>query len=144
MLVYNCSEFQRYQSLLSFTNLKRKIRHSKLDKRTTLRPMERELLALRAKNARLMKSNLSALMAVREAEADVDDLLAALRDQCAVLERAGLAVPERCREMLAAAARVEEDAEVGGGHHVENDSSAADTEHQSSASGVDAESTDEL
>jgi hypothetical protein len=113
---------------------------------------ERELHALRAKNARLMKSNLSALMAVREAEADVDDLLAALRDQCAALERAGLAVPERCREMLehredanvATTANVEEDAVMGNDHHVENNISAADAEHQSSASGVDVESTDEL
>jgi hypothetical protein len=39
---------------------------------------------------------------------------------------------------------VEEDAVMGNDHHVENNISAADAEHQSSASGVDVESTDEL
>lgn len=115
--------------------------------------MERELRKLRAKNAKLMTSNLSMLMAVREAEADVDDLLATLRDQCTALERAGIAVPEKCQALLeqradaiaaAETARVDEDVTMGEDTHPGDGSSAVDVEHHGSASGADVESTDEL
>lgn len=62
--------------------------------------MQRELTKARAKNAALMRSNLTALMVIREADADIQDLLSTLQEECEALERAGVAVPDKCRALL--------------------------------------------
>ncbi|RLN73762.1 hypothetical protein BBJ28_00022522 [Nothophytophthora sp. Chile5] len=61
---------------------------------------EAALRTMRGKNATLMNGNLALLMAIREADADIEAARHTLQKQCARLEKDGVAIPSKLVKLL--------------------------------------------
>ncbi|RLN21587.1 hypothetical protein BBJ28_00007640 [Nothophytophthora sp. Chile5] len=61
---------------------------------------EAALRTMRGKNSTLMNGNLALLMAIREADAEIEAAHHTLQKQCAQLEKDGVAIPSRLAELL--------------------------------------------
>lgn len=66
-----------------------------------LKMSETALRTMRSDNAKLMETNLSLLMAIRETDTEATEMRLNLLTQCKLLEKRGIPVPQHFLELLA-------------------------------------------
>ncbi|KAG3121718.1 hypothetical protein PI125_g19 [Phytophthora idaei] len=63
--------------------------------------MTEKLQAIRSENAKLMETNLSLLLEIRETDTEIDATRQQLLMQCKLVEKRGIPVPQQFLELLA-------------------------------------------